>query len=243
VPINGHVSGKGKVRHDEFAMASGEQTEAQFTRFLEAVFEHLSRYTTDGSIHQHCMDWRHAYEMLTAGRAVYSELKNLVVWNKTNAGMGSFYRSQHELIFVWKNGTAPHINNFELGQHGRNRTNVWTMAGANTFKAGRMDELAMHPTVKPVALVAEALKDCSRRGGIVLDPFAGSGTMLIAAERTGRRARVMEISPQYTDVSVRRWQQYTGKDAVLESTGDTFDETAEGRTQTDQEILREAAAQ
>ena len=241
VPINGHVSGKGKVRHKEFAMASGEQTEPQFIRFLEAVFEQLSIYTTDGSIHQHCMDWRHAYEMLTAGRAVYSELKNLVVWNKTNAGMGSFYRSQHELIFVWKNGDAPHINNFELGQHGRNRTNVWTMAGANTFKAGRMDELAMHPTVKPVALVAEALKDCSRRGGLVLDPFAGSGTMLIAAERTGRRARVMEISPQYADVSVRRWQQYTGKDAVLESTGETFDEMAEQRAQGDEGVAREVA--
>jgi DNA modification methylase len=226
VPINGHVSGKGKVRHKEFAMASGEQTEAQFIRFLEAVFEQLSVYTTDGSIHQHCMDWRHAYEMLTAGRAVYSELKNLVVWNKTNAGMGSFYRSQHELIFVWKNGGGPHINNFELGQHGRNRTNVWTMAGANTFKAGRMDELAMHPTVKPVALVAEALKDCSTRGGLVLDPFGGSGTMLIAAERTGRRARVMEIAPQYVDVCVRRWQQYTGKDAVQEGTDLTFNETA-----------------
>ena len=243
VPINGHVSGKGKVRHAEFAMASGEQTEAQFIRFLETIFEHLSRHTSDGSIHQHCMDWRHAYEMLTAGRAVYSELKNLVVWNKTNAGMGSFYRSQHELIFVWKNGTAPHINNFELGQHGRNRTNVWTMAGANTFKAGRMDELAMHPTVKPVALVAEALKDCSRRGGLVLDPFAGSGTMLIAAERTGRRSRVMEISPQYADVSVRRWQKYTGKDAVLEGTGQTFDETAEQRADDGQEVLTEVTAQ
>jgi DNA modification methylase len=143
--------------------------------------------------------------------------------------MGSFYRSKHELVFVWKNGTSPHINNFELGQHGRTRTNVWDYDGITSMRAGRLDELAMHPTVKPFALVADAIKDCSRRGGVVLDPFSGSGTILIAAERTGRKARAMEIDPHYVDVGVRRWQTYTGKNAVLESTGQTFEEVEEQR--------------
>src|SRR5262249_22402280 len=171
--------------------------------------------SVDGSIHQVCMDWRHALEMLDAGRSVYSELKNLCIWNKTNAGMGSFYRSKHELVFVWKSGGAAHINNFELGQHGRHRTNVWDYAGVNTMRAGRLEELEMHPTVKPVALLADAIKNCSRRGGLVLDPFSGSGTILIAAEKTGRKARALEIDPTYVDVAVRRWQAYTGKSAVL----------------------------
>jgi DNA modification methylase len=173
-------------------------------------------------------------EMLAAGTSVYTCLKNVCVWNKTNAGMGSFYRSKHELVFVWKSGTSPHINNFELGQHGRNRTNVWDYAGVNTMRAGRMEELAMHPTVKPVALVADAIKDCSRRNGLVLDPFAGSGTVLIACERTGRKARAIELDPKYVDVAVRRWQCYTGKAAVHKSTGKTFEEVAEARGETDQ---------
>jgi DNA modification methylase len=176
------------------------------------------------------MDWRHMSEMLSAGEAVYTELKNLCVWNKSNAGMGSFYRSKHELVFVWKKGTGPHINTFELGQYGRHRTNVWDFAGVNSLKAGRMDELAMHPTVKPVALVAEAIKDCSRRNGIVLDPFSGSGTTLIAAERTGRSARALEIDPGYVDVGLKRWQAYTGKTAVLAATGKTFEDIVEERT-------------
>jgi len=174
------------------------------------------------------MDWRHMWEMLAAGRKVYSELKNLCVWNKTNAGMGSFYRSKHELVFVWKSGAA-HINNFELGQHGRNRTNVWDYAGISSLRAGRSEELAMHPTVKPVALVADAIKDCSRRGGLVLDAFCGSGTILIAAERTGRKARALEIDPAYVDVAVRRWQAYTGKAAVLAASGETFETIEEQR--------------
>ena len=189
VPIDGHVSGLGNVRHREFAMASGEMSRAEFTRFLTDVFRHLVHYSADGSIHQICMDWRHLGEMLDAGEEVYSELKNLCIWNKDNAGMGSFYRSKHELVFVWKNGLAAHLNNFELGQHGRHRTNVWDYADVNTLRPGRLEELAMHPTVKPVLLVANAIKDCSRRGDLVLDPFAGSGTVLIAAERTGRKAR------------------------------------------------------
>jgi hypothetical protein len=186
----------------------------------------------DGSIHEIFMDWRHTAEMIAAGRQVYSELKNLCVWAKTNAGMGTFYRSQHEFVFVWKNGSAPHVNAFELGQHGRSRSNLWTYAGANTVKPGRLHELAMHPTVKPVALVADAIRDCSRRNDLVLDPFAGSGTILIAADRTGRKARALEIDPNYVDVAVRRWQSYTGKVATLFATGETFEDVGERRQST-----------
>jgi len=175
------------------------------------------------------MDWRHMGEMLAAGKAVYSELKNLCVWNKSNAGMGTFYRSKHELIFVWKVGTEPHLNNFELGQHGRNRTNVWDYDGITGMRAGRLEELAMHPTVKPVSMVSDAIKDCSRRRAIVLDAFMGSGTTLIAAERTGRRARGIEFDPTYADVAVRRWQTYTGKYATLLGTGQRFEEIEELR--------------
>jgi DNA modification methylase len=229
VPIDGNVCGLGRIRHRDFAMGCGEMSEAEFIVFLETVFERLAENTVDGSIHQICMDWRHMWEMLAAGRKVYSELKNLCVWNKTNAGMGSFYRSKHELVFVWKSRTASHINNFELGQHGRNRTNVWDYAGISSLRAGRLEELAMHPTVKPVALVADAIKDCSRRGGLVLDPFCGSGTILIAAERTGRKIRALEIDPAYVDVGVRRWQTYTGKAAVLAASGKTFETIEEQR--------------
>jgi DNA modification methylase len=229
VAIDGNVCGLGRTRHREFAMGSGEMSEAEFATFLQTVFGRLAEHTVDGSIHQVCMDWRHMWEMLAAGRAVYSELKNLCVWNKANAGMGSFYRSKHELIFVWKNGGTGHINNFELGQHGRNRTNVWDYAGVNSLRAGRLEELAMHPTVKPVALVADAIKDCSDRGSLVLDPFCGSGTSLIAAERTGRKARSLEIDPAYVDVAVRRWQTYTGKAAILAASGETFETIEEQR--------------
>jgi DNA modification methylase len=170
------------------------------------------------------MDWRHAFEMLAAGRAVYQELKNICIWNKSNAGMGTFYRSKYELVFIWKSGQGSHVNNFELGQHGRTRSNVWDYAGVNSFKRGRMDELAMHPTVKPVLLVADAIRDCSRRGGLVLDPFAGSGTTVIAAERTGRKARVIEIDPAYCDLIVRRWQDYTGKRAIHAKSGISFED-------------------
>jgi len=214
VKIQGHASGKGRVKHREFAEASGEKTPAQFAKFLEDSFSLLAEHSADGSIHYVCSDWRHLDEMLTAGRRVYRELKNLVVWNKTNAGLGSFYRSQHELVFVWKHGRGKHTNNFELGQHGRHRSNVWTYAGANAFSAERLADLAIHPTVKPVALVADAIRDCSRRGDLVLDSFGGSGTTLIACERTGRKARLIEIDPIYCDQTVRRWQKLTGRNAV-----------------------------
>jgi DNA modification methylase len=227
VEIDGHVCGLGRIRHDNFAMGCGEMSEAEFSTFLATVFGRLAANSIDGSIHQICMDWRHMSEMLAAGRTAYTELKNLCVWNKTNAGMGTFYRSKHELVFIWKSGSAPHINTFELGQHGRSRSNVWDYAGVNVPKPGRLEELAMHPTVKPVGLVADAIKDCSHRNGLVLDPFAGSGTVLIAAERTGRKARALEIDPAYVDVAVRRWQIYTGKRAVLAATGETFEEREE----------------
>jgi DNA modification methylase len=237
VPIDGHVCGLGRVRHADFAMGCGEMSQPEFVRFLETIFRHLAVHTTDGSIHQICMDWRHMPEMLAAGHAVYSEFKNLCIWNKSNAGMGSFYRSKHELVFVWKSGSGPHVNTFELGQHGRHRSNVWDYAGVNSLRSGRLEDLSMHPTVKPVALVADAIKDCSRRNGLVLDPFAGSGTVLIAAERTGRGARALEIDPRYVDVAVKRWQRYTGKDAVLSGTETTFEEVSGQRTAENAERL------
>jgi DNA modification methylase len=175
VRIGGHVSGLGKVRHREFAMASGEMNEADFTRFLTTVLGHMAAVSADGAIHFVCMDWRHMHEVLAAGREVYSELKNLCVWNKDNGGMGAFYRSKHELIFAFKKGTAPHINTFGLGGKGRYRTNVWDYAGANSFRRGRAEELAMHPTVKPVALVMDAIKDCSRRVGACSTVLAAAG--------------------------------------------------------------------
>jgi DNA modification methylase len=224
VVINGNVSGLGRAQHREFAMASGEMTQSQFISFLVCVMSLLAEHSVDGSIHFLFMDWRHIYEIIIAGRRVYTELKNLAVWNKTNGGMGSFYRSKHELVFIFKSGTAPHINHVELGKHGRNRCNVWDYAGMNTMREGRHEELAMHPTVKPVALVADAILDCSRRGDIVLDCFGGSGTTLIAAEQTGRLAYLMEIDPIYVDVTVRRFQKLTGEKVTHAETGLTFDQ-------------------
>ena len=229
VPISGHVSGLGNVRHREFAMASGEMSSAEFTDFLTDVFGHLATFSVDGAIHFQCMDWRHIGEMLAAGDAAYSELKNLCVWAKTNGGMGSLYRSAHELVFVFKAGTAPHVNNVELGKHGRYRTNVWTYAGANSFGASRDEDLAMHPTVKPVALVSDAILDCSRRKDIVLDAFAGSGTTLVAAHRSGRRGYGIEIDPAYCDVIIRRMRETCGLEAVLDADGRSFNDVAAKR--------------
>lgn len=176
------------------------------------------------------MDWRHLHEVMEAGRRAYSELKNIIVWVKDNGGMGSFYRSRHEFVLAFKNGTAPHINNFELGQHGRYRTNVWQYAGLNSGGKARQDLLKLHPTVKPVKMLADAMLDCSRRGGIVLDPFGGSGSTMIAAERTGRRARLIELEPRYVDCTIRRWQQITHDEAVHAVTGETFNERLRRRT-------------
>ena len=221
--------GRGRTKHPDFAMAAGEMSPAVFTTFLSDALSAAAARSVDGALHYVCMDWRHMREMQGAGDAVYGELLNLVVWSKTNAGQGSLYRSQHELIFVYKVGDGPHLNNVELGRHGRNRSNVWTYPGANTFRSGRMADLAAHPTVKPVALVADAIRDCSRRGDIVLDPFTGVGTTILAADRIGRRARGIEIDPLYVDAAIRRWQQVTKRDAILEGTRKTFDEVAKER--------------
>ena len=226
VRIDGHATGLGKTHHPEFPMASGEMSEAEFTDFLTRALMGLAGASIDGAIHFVCMDWRHMGELLGAGRHVYGELKNLCVWAKDNAGMGSLYRSQHELIFVFKSGKGPHRNNVQLGQFGRYRSNVWHYPGANSFSR-TTDEgnlLAMHPTVKPVAMVADAIMDCSARGDIVLDAFLGSGTTVIAAERTGRVCFGLELDPRYVDTLIRRWQAFTGKSAIHATSGRSFNE-------------------
>lgn len=226
VRIDGHVSGKGAVHHREFPMATGEMTKAEFTAFLTSVTQLLVRHSVDGSIHFLFIDWRHLHELLVAGYGAYTELKNLAVWVKHNGGMGSLYRSRHELVLVWKNGTAPHRNNVRLGEYGRYRDNVWNYPGANAFgRNGEEGDLAaMHPTVKPLALVADAILDCSARGEIILDPFLGSGTLMMAAERVGRIGYGMELDPLYVDLAIRRWQRYTGSQARHAASGLTFDE-------------------
>lgn len=223
VPVIGHVSGLGKARHREFSMASGEMSSDQFTRFLVLICSLLSEHSTIASIHYVCMDWRHLYEILSAGREVYSDLKNICVWNKSNAGMGSLYRSKHELVLVFQNGKGKFTNNVNLGASGRYRANVWDYPGMTSMHNGRAEALAMHPTVKPMALVADAIRDCSKRNDLVLDPFSGSGTTILAAHRTGRVAAAMEIDPAYVDVAIERWQKVTGETAVLSRTGQTFD--------------------
>jgi DNA modification methylase len=224
VKVAGHVGGRGRTKHREFACGSGEMNANEFTAFLKQTLGLCVLHSTDGAIHFVCMDWRHAPELFAAGAIVHDELKNVCVWVKNNAGQGTFYRSQHELVFVFKHGRAPHLNTFELGQHGRMRANVWRYGGVNSFRAGRMDDLSIHPTVKPVALVVDALRDCSQRGAIVLDAFVGSGTTIMAAEQIGRRAFCLELDPAYVDVAIRRWQRSTGRDAILDGTGQTFDE-------------------
>lgn len=214
VPIDGHVGNSGKIKHREFAMASGEMSKLEFANFLHKSFTNMANYSVDGSIHFICMDWRHMQEVMEAGNAVYDEFKNLITWVKDNGGMGTFYRSRHELIFAFKKGNAPHINTFELGQHGRYRTNVWEYKGVNTMRKGRMEELELHPTVKPVQMIADAIKDVSGRNDIVLDLFGGSGSTLIAAHKTGRRAYLCELDPVYCDRIIARWEAYANDEAV-----------------------------
>jgi DNA modification methylase len=220
------IVGRGNIKHSDFAMASGELSRSSFVEFLKQALGSAASVSAEGAVHFVCMDWRHIGELLEAGEAVYGEVLNLVVWAKTNAGQGSFYRSAHELIGVFRVGEGAHLNNVELGRHGRSRTNVWHYAGVNTFRAGRLDDLKCHPTVKPVALVADAIKDCTRRRDVVLDTFSGSGTTILAAERVGRRAYAVEIEPRFVDAAIRRWQSFTGKDAIHTDTGLSFDELA-----------------
>ncbi len=233
VAIDGHVCGLGKVKHREFAMASGEMSAAQFASFLESTFRNLANYSTDGAIHFICMDWRHMSEVLAAGKATYTELKNLCVWAKTNGGMGSLYRSQHELVFVFKAGREPHINNVELGKYGRYRTNVWSYAGINSLGKTRDADLAAHPTVKPIALVKDAILDCSQAGGIVLDAFAGSGTTLLAAEKSGRRGYGIELDPNYCDLTTKRVAAVVRSTAIHAASGKSFAEIEQERSPQD----------
>jgi DNA modification methylase len=226
VKIQGHASGLGSVRHRNFRMAAGEMTEGEFTDFLAQAFTLMAQYSEAGSLHYVFMDWRHIREMLSASRHIYSELKNLCIWVKDNGGMGSLYRSQHELVFVFKNGVEPHSNNVQLGKFGRYRTNVWNYPGANSFSRSSVEGnlLGWHPTPKPVALIADAILDCSKRGDIVLDPFLGSGTTVIAAERSGRVCYGIELDPVYIDTTIRRWQKFTGLLARHAASGRTFAE-------------------
>ncbi len=226
VKVDGHVCGLGKVKHKEFKMASGEMSSEKFQNFLQSNFELLKDFSKNGSLHYICMDWRHIKEISNAGYEVFDEFKNLCVWNKDNGGMGSLYRSKHELVFVFKNGNRSHQNNIELGSHGRYRTNVWDYPGVNSF-GGDKDKLNMHPTVKPVEMVRDAILDVSSRGDIVLDTFLGSGTTLIAAEQCGRICYGMELEPLYIDTTIRRWQEISGKSAVQEQTGKTYRELLE----------------
>lgn len=214
VNISGHVCGNGKIQHREFAEASGEMSSAEFESFLREVFELGATHSLDGTVWFACIDWRHIPEMVGAGMQAFGNCLNMCVWAKTNGGMGSLYRSQHELVFVFRTWEARHRNNVQLGKFGRNRTNLWTYPGVNTFRAGRMEDLQAHPTAKPVQMVKDAILDVSRRGDIVLDPFLGAGATLMAAELCGRIAYGLEIDPAYVDVALRRWQVETGQDPV-----------------------------
>lgn len=232
VPIDGHVRVKSNTGHREFAMGAGEMSVDDFYDFLRQSISYSCDVIIDGGIIMVFMDWRHIEDLIAAGRAEALTLINLCVWNKTNGGMGSLYRSKHEMICIFKYGGGRHINNVELGRHGRNRTNVWDYAGVNTFRKGRAQDLADHPTVKPTALIQDAIMDVSHRTEIVLDPFGGSGSTLLAAEKTGRKARLIELDPLYVDVTIRRWQSLTGRQAVLQSTSEAFDLVERNRNET-----------
>jgi DNA modification methylase len=232
VKIDGHVSGLGADQHREFAMASGEMTSGAFQEFLTNATGLLARHSLDGSLHFIFMDWRHLPEALAACGSSYAAFKNLCVWSKHNAGMGSFYRSQHELVLVFKHGRGRHRNNIELGRYGRHRSNVWSYPSANNFGRNNGEDsklLKLHPTVKPVAMLADAIMDCTARGDLVLDSFLGSGSTLVAAEKVGRRCCGLEIDPLYVDLIIRRWQSFGGAEARHAETGRTFDELAAER--------------
>jgi len=229
VSVDGNVCGSGAIKHAEFLMASGEMTRTEFQSFIAKALSNIQTVCRDGAVIFACMDWRSIDLLVGVGREVFKGFLNVCIWNKTNAGMGSLYRSQHEMVAVFKSGTKPHVNNVELGKHGRNRSNVWTYAGVNSLRSDRLEELEMHPTVKPVALVADAIRDCSKRGSAILDPFVGSGTTIIAAEETGRVAYAMELDPKYVDVAIRRWEMVTGERAVHAESGATFAEIEQQR--------------
>ena len=236
VPINGHVSGLGKTKHREFTMGSGEMSNAQFIAFLKSALGVAASVSKNGALAYVCMDWRGMLPLLTAGQKVFTEFKQLCVWNKSNAGMGTFYRSKHELVFIFKNGKAPHTNTFGLGKTGRYRTNVWDYPGISSMSGHRSEDIARHQTPKPVAMVKDAILDCTRRGDIVLDPFAGSGTTLVAAHSCGRSARLLELDPLYCDVIIERFQRYTGQAAVLTTSGQSFEDVQADRLASSKQV-------
>lgn len=229
VHIKGHARGRSQAQHQDFAMASGEMTSVEFQAFLRKTLRFTSDFCRDGSLHYICMDWRHMSELLGAADGIYSDLKNLCVWNKNVGGMGSFYRSKHELVFVFKKGKARHVNNVDLGRFGRNRSNVWDYPGVGSFGKDRKENLSLHPTVKPLALVADVMMDASHRADLVLDPFLGSGTTILAAEQTGRIAYGLEIDPGYVDVILKRWWAFTGIEPIHGGSGLTFSEIRKTR--------------
>lgn len=232
--IANNVSGLGKITHDNFVMGAGQESLPELaTTILRPAFRNVARHCRAGAIAFVCSDWRAAPHMLDAAAGVFEEVKNWIIWVKTNAGLGTFYRSQFEIILAFKVSAGKTINNFGLGEGGRHRSNVWTYAGANTFRPGRMRDLIDHPTCKPKKLVADALLDCSRRGGIVLDVFAGSGTTIAAAAATGRRGYGMEIDPKYADVILRRVAEEVGEPPLLEGCDSLESVAAARRTQLD----------
>jgi DNA modification methylase len=235
VPIGGFVSGKGRARHREFAHATGEMSRVEFTAFLGESLKVLRAASTRSALIFACMHWRYVFELIGAGRQCGLHLFDMCVWTKTTAGMGSLYRSQHELICIFKAGAEAHANNVELGRHGRNRSNLWTYRGFNAFGSDRDELLASHPTVKPVLMIADALRDVTKRGGIVLDTFLGSGSTLMAAEETGRHCFGIELDPLYVDLAIRRWQTKTARDAVHAETGELFEARARHLTATAKE--------
>lgn len=223
VKINGHVCGSGAIHHKEFAMASGEMSAEEFISFLKQNFFLCKAHSKTGALHYNFMDWRHISEIMTAGNAVFDEFINMCVWVKKTGGMGSLYRSQHELCFISRNGKKSHMNNVQLGKHGRYRTNVWQYAGANSFGQHKGD-LKLHPTVKPVEMLCDAILDCTPRGGIVLDSFLGSGSTLIAAQQAGCVCRGIELEPIYIDTTIRRFQELFGIDAIHVQSDQTYNQ-------------------
>ena len=223
------IGGRGRIQHKDFAFAAGEMASGAYRLFLTETLGHGVRVSAPGAVHYICIDWRHIADLAEVADPLFEQMLNLVVWNKTNGGQGSFYRSQHELIGVFRVGGKGHRNNVELGRFGRNRSNVWTYAGVNTFGKDRLETLSLHPTVKPIALVADALLDCTAPSEIVLDQFAGSGTTLLAAEKVGRIGYGIEYDPTYVDVAIRRWEAATKKEAILEGDGRTFEAVQKAR--------------
>jgi DNA modification methylase len=242
IAIEGNVSGLGEVKHKDFAMACGEMTPAEFEAFLKVSLGHAGAHSEDGALHYVCMHWSKMKEMLAAADGVYNALVNLCVWNKTNAGMGSLYRSKHELIFIYRNGKGRHVNNVALGRFGRHRSNVWDYPGQNVFNGTAKSKLKLHPTAKPVALVADAIRDASHRGKLILDPFGGAGSTLIAAEKTGRQARLIELEPRYVDATIKRWEVLTGRHAERESISESAPRVSSYANGSAQSMLEDSSA-